>query len=254
MKHRTSRREAFTLIELLVVIAIIAILAAMLLPALAAAKAKAQQIKCVGNMKQIGLAAVMYTNDSEDKLPVGTWQGGFFLIGPLAKYLAIQFDESRGNDQNYIRAICQSNAPVVRCPSWPVTKLPVDPGLHYTINNISYSTWHLTGRYSAVGSGGQKLAAIPGRVSDIALFLELSSERVLDFVNYDVKDDQTSVFNRSGIKNPPTQVRMIYAEDKRHRGNSTLTFMDGHAEIRRLTREQMGFRRIFNPLDDGALY
>ena len=254
MKTPKSPRRAFTLIELLVVIAIIAILAAMLLPALAAAKAKAQQIKCLSNMKQIGLAAVMYTNDSEDKLPVGTWQGGFFLIGPLAKYLAIQFDESKGADEQYMRSVCQSNAPVVRCPSFPLQKLPVDPGLHYTINNINYTQWRLTGLYGPVGSGGQKLSAIPGRISDIALFVELTSERYLNFVSYDVKDDQTTVFGKSGVKNAPTQVRMIYAEDKRHRGNSTLTFMDGHAEIRRLTREQMGFRRIFNPFDDTALY
>ncbi len=71
-----ASRSGFTLIELLVVIAIIAILAAMLLPALASAKARAQRMSCMNQMRQLGLAFPMFCGDRGDMLPPAGWAAG----------------------------------------------------------------------------------------------------------------------------------------------------------------------------------
>jgi prepilin-type N-terminal cleavage/methylation domain-containing protein len=92
-----GNRRGFTLIELLVVIAIIAILAALLLPALAKTKLKAQGISCLSNMKQLQLGAILFGNNNEENLPPNaslpggngnSWVHGQFdspLNGPITE-------------------------------------------------------------------------------------------------------------------------------------------------------------------------
>lgn len=121
VKKRFGRASGFTLIELLVVIAIIAILASLLLPALAKAKEKGQQTVCRSNLKQIGLAFMLYLPDYEDTFPGAASRGSF---EPMREDW-IFFNTFRGSDPYFLnpqnsaiaKYIGNFNTNLFRCPA-----------------------------------------------------------------------------------------------------------------------------------------
>ena len=111
--RRSGFNQAFTLIELLVVIAIIAMLLAMIIPGLKKSKQLAARICCQSNLRQIGMAWVVYLGDNKGTFyqaananhDFGGWRGmaGFALIRPLNPYLSLPLEIKTGSDKSVFR-------------------------------------------------------------------------------------------------------------------------------------------------------
>jgi prepilin-type N-terminal cleavage/methylation domain-containing protein/prepilin-type processing-associated H-X9-DG protein len=116
-RRRTFR--AFTLIELLVVIAIIAILAAMLLPALSKAKARSQRIRCLSNMKQLGIGIAMLTTDRQDMYPPTVYSSGDVTYQLTWDDLIHRYIGGVGNDMDLQMGMTIPGVTpkVLRCPA-----------------------------------------------------------------------------------------------------------------------------------------
>jgi prepilin-type N-terminal cleavage/methylation domain-containing protein/prepilin-type processing-associated H-X9-DG protein len=238
-------RRAFTLIELLVVIAIIAILAALILPALASAKERAQQTQCANDLKQLGTGMLMYVHDNEDAFPgLASRHNGFHpedwiywrtndLAHPLAK-------------SPIVSLLSSVDATLFRCPR--------DRSDADRMNGITDSDGPYLYSYSFTGYGVS--------LTDTWGLDGNDNFGMASVFTGDVNNPTISLFKMSMLRNPTAKIMLAeepasldpsdspdYTQDviqdgrwmpragdsltMRHGGKGSVTFADGHVQLER---------------------
>jgi prepilin-type N-terminal cleavage/methylation domain-containing protein/prepilin-type processing-associated H-X9-DG protein len=226
-----SSFRAFTLIELLVVIAIIGILAAMLLPALASARAKGQRIACLNNLRQCGIATIMYINDHQ-KYPGCLWlNSSFYYVWPVRLFSTMGTNravfscpaaksDSRWdtNSNNSLGAI----APAGGRDPW---------GISATSRfAFGYNDWGLK-------DPGKPQLGLGGDVNVVGEVSESAVARPADMIMLSDSKPDGSFDGNVDPKNP------MEWPSNRHQKRTNLMFCDGHADSARRAD-------VINPKDD----
>ena len=254
-------RHAFTLIELLVVIAIIAILAAMLLPALARAKAKAKATLCLSNGRQIGIAYVMYAGDNndataslEEPVPAGfsyASPNDYWVQGPGTVWWP-------DLERQYL-----GNRNVIDCPSVVGTNvagvLPAGYagssaattgqghfGIGYNHINLSYSYFWASGARIKLASIKHPSETLAFADAGLATAASASDPNPLHWV--ETPGDQLLYFL---TPDHPNYGSVPYRALNRHLGRCISEFADGHSES--VKNDLFGFQYYPGRAPDGSL-
>jgi prepilin-type N-terminal cleavage/methylation domain-containing protein len=245
LNHRAfARRSGFTLIELLVVIAIIAILAALLLPALAGAKSRAQAVQCMNNSRQLLLAWKFYCDDNSEKVPAawanpGDWWPAPEMQKPTGDPKKDGDDQHAGNwnvdktvKLSTLWTYCGNSAAIFRCPADSKYPCVTASGQSYPrVRSMSMLSWFNGADAQGVSGTSDQPYTVYVRTTDLnkpgpAMTMVFLDERA-DSIN----DGEWCTSMKGWDPYTPGSWNIVDIPGNYHGGACGVGFADAHSEI-----------------------